>query len=316
MVLGFYVTLKWPLVLIVSASSLFFTPSSPHPGDLSIPFHLPSSIHLIHSMSSCTGTYTPYTHSTYNRYYLRPLWGNKLAFFLPQTKSYLGQSGNRDSISQEGSGKNIGLETPQPFLDIKSQPCSTFCEFLWTLAFAYIESYACEAHRDRYLYLHVHASLWLTLLCYYVYSFSQPVPPSHWTCSLGGCACGQSPGAASTCLHGSCRSLLVNFHTLASLFLLKVFLFLGRGRKHECLFLCLLLFFAEKKYGMTHVYYFLICGQCFSCLYELISTPQAVLEFSFVFYFTYDCIVQYPRFRNQLIIFKSIDSCLGKLWSQ
>lgn len=107
----------------------------------------------------------------------------------------------------------------------------------------------------------------------------------------------QSPWAASTYLHGSCRPLLVSFRTLASLLLLKVFLFLERGRKHQCLFLCLFSFLAEKKYGMTHVYNFLICGQCFS-FSELISMPQAALEFSFVFYFSWDCIVWCPRFRN------------------
>lgn len=97
---------------------------------------------------------------------------------------------------------------------------------------------------------------------------------------------GQSPGAASTYLHGSHRPLLVSFRTLASLLLLKVYLFLERGRKYQCLFLCLFLFLAEKKIWHDSCLQFPHLRSMFFFLYELISMPQAVLEFSFVFYFS------------------------------
>lgn len=119
------------------------------------------------------------------------------------------------------------------------------------------------------------ASLFYLLIC-------QSVPPS----CLRGCASGQSPRAASTHLHSSCRPLLVSSRTVASLLLLKVFSFWKELKKNisVCSFVCY--YSWVKTYSMTHVYDFLICGQCSSCLYELISILQEVLQFSFVFYFT------------------------------
>lgn len=195
-----------------------------------------------------------------------------------------------------------GLETLQSFSNFKSQsfPIS-FCEFLCSTDFRYIQSYVYVPYEDLLVDLQVQPSLWLTLLCYSIHSVCQPVPPScqivPWETVLLGSHQGQQ---APTCPAPTGLYLLALL--LWPLYFNWRFSHSGKSWKRKAIlvFVPLLLFLGKKH---TAWLTFMISSFVLNALPVFMSwSPRSRKPQNFLLYFILlriACLA--PMFRNQLI---------------